>query len=285
MTKLNILNNFSSKHYSSYPFPHFEIKNTFDDSTTKHLLKDYKLFIDFFKNQSAYQENNIRLQLSANDFFKSKVFKKSIWHDFVAHHTSKEFFLELLNIFSVDLKKTYPQFNLDKDEENLLGIRSDPSFNAKKNYVIDCQPGINTPVKTITSVRGPHIDNPVELIGGLFYLKDTNDMSNGGDLLLYETTGKIYFKDKAEVQNEENLKIYKKIKYSFNNCVFFLNTIKSIHSITPRSLTNITRNLTNIIIESYKDNNTYFKITRKKNFLVKINEYMKKSINNFIKTK
>lgn len=283
MNKINILNNFSTKCYSSYPFPHFEIKNTFNEVVTKQLSDDYKLFIKIFKNCNSYNENNKRLQLSTSDFLKLKIFRKSIWYDFITYHTSKEFFLELLNIFSTDIKRYYREFNLDTYNKNLLGIRSDSNSNLNKEYVIDCQPGINTPVTTATSVRGPHIDNPVELIGGLFYLRDTNDRSSGGDLLLYETKGKIYFKDKAEVQNVENLKIYKKIDYSFNNCVFFLNTVNSIHSITPRSVTNITRNLTNIIIENYKIPNGYFLIPRKKNFLKIANNYLKNSFNNFLK--
>jgi hypothetical protein len=283
MTKLNILNNFSTKSYSSYPFPHFEIKNTFNEAVTNQLLNDYKLFIKIFKNSNTYSENNKRLQLSANDFFKLEIFKKSIWYDFMSYHTSKEFFLDLLNIFSKDIKKYYPKFNLDLNNKNLLGIRSDFNSNFNKQYVIDCQPGINTPVTKATSVRGPHIDNPAELIGGLFYLRDTNDKSSGGDLLLYETKGKIYFKNKAEVQNIEKLKVYKKIDYSLNNCVFFLNTVDSIHSITPRSITDITRNLTNIIIENYKLPNGYFSIPRKNNFFKIVRGYLKNSINNFLK--
>ena len=283
MIKLNILNNFTTKLYSSYPFPHFEIKDTFNDAITSHLLKDYKLFIEIFKNLNTYGENNKRLQLSARDFFKLEIFRKSIWYDFISYHTSKEFFLELLSIFSKDIKKYYPKFNLDIHNKNLLGIRSDFNSNLNKQYVIDCQPGINTPVTKTTSVRGPHIDNPAELIGGLFYLRDTKDKSSGGDLLLYETNGKIYFKDKAEVQNIDKLKIYKKIDYSFNNCVFFLNTVDSIHSITPRSITNITRNLTNIIIENYQIPNGYFSIPREKNFFNIVGGYLKNSINNFLK--
>jgi hypothetical protein len=65
----------------------------------------------------------------------------------------------------------------------------------KFDFVSDCQPGINTPVEYLSSVRGPHVDNPVELIGGLFYLRDEDDKSEGGDLLIYDTDEKIYFKE------------------------------------------------------------------------------------------
>ena len=56
-------------------------------------------------------------------------------------------------------------------------------------------------------MRGPHVDNPVEIFGGLFYLRDDNDICDGGDLEIYDTGNqKIYFEGKAEVQNTKCLK-------------------------------------------------------------------------------
>ena len=141
--------------------------------------------------------------------------------------------------------------------------------NKNYDYVIDCQPGINTPVKTLSAVRGAHVDNPVELIGGLAYFRDQNDNSTGGDLILYgREKNNIYFKDKAEVDNINDLKPVKKIEYKRNHCVFFINSEQSIHSITQRSVTQTPRFLVNFIVEKY-DNNQFFKIKRK-NFLQKI---------------
>jgi hypothetical protein len=234
------------------------------------LESDYKIIVNHLKINKNYCENNVRLQISSEDFLKSDVLKRTSWHDFIFFHISKEFILNLFDIFYEDIIKFYP--NLEKiiskkDTQNFNNIRTKDNLN-KYEFVSDVQPGINTPVYKKSSVRGPHVDNPVELIGGLFYLREKSDISEGGDLIIHDTNdNEIYFEGKAEVENQEALKPILRIPYSANHCVFFLNTIKSIHSITERSITNCNRNLTNIIIERYIDDNIFFKLKRKKNLI------------------
>ena len=123
-----------------------------------------------------------------------------------------------------------------------------------------------------SKVRGPHVDNPVEIFGGLFYLRDNDDTSQGGDLEIYDTEDKkILFEGKAEVKNRDCLKKVKTYKYGKNKCIFFLNSLKTIHGISERSETNFTRNLTNFTIETYFFNKL-FNIERGgiKNLLKKI---------------
>lgn len=273
MNKLNILQNYRNDFLKSKPFPFFEIKNALPDKIYDELKKDYHIFDDFFNKDTNAKKNNARLQVNSDIILKNeRLFKSSIWYDFVKYHTSKEFVDELLNIFDDDIKKIYPDIKLlienKRNNENFVSHRSSTNINIFE-FVADCQPGINTPVQYFSSVRGPHIDNPVELIGGLFYLRDANDDSKGGDLTIYEAKNDIYFKDKAEVENVDNLKLIKTIKYDKNHCLFFLNTQNSIHAISPREKTDFKRYLTNIIVERYKDSNGLFKIKRK-NFLQKI---------------
>jgi hypothetical protein len=268
---LSIINNFKKKDYNSYPFPYFVIDKPYNDKIYSNLEKDYNLFISHFKKNEDYEKNNIRLQISSNDFFKSNLFKNSIWHDFISYHSSKKFFLDIIDIFYDDIYKIYPDIiNLienNKNKENFLGLREKKN-NEKFFFVSDCQPGINTPVKIESTVRNSHVDNPVELIAGLFYLRLPNDNSIGGDLEIMENNNKneIKFYNKAEVYNNNDLKVFKKINYKKNNVIFFLNTINSIHRISPREKCSIPRNLTNIIFETYYIKEKLFKINYKKNF-------------------
>jgi hypothetical protein len=267
---MNILKNFEKKNYHSNPFPFFTISNAFSEKEYNMLESDYKIIVNHLKINKNYCENNVRLQISSEDFLNSDVLKRTSWHDFIFFHNSKEFILNLFDIFYEDIIKFYP--NLEKiiskkDTQNFNNIRTKDNLN-KYEFVSDVQPGINTPVYKKSSVRGPHVDNPVELIGGLFYLREKSDISEGGDLIIHDTNdNEIYFEGKAEVENQEALKPILRIPYSANHCVFFLNTIKSIHSITERSITNCNRNLTNIIIERYIDDNIFFKLKRKKNLI------------------
>ena len=40
-------------------------------------------------------------------------------------------------------------------------------------------------------------------------------------------------------------------KYNKNHCIFFLNTVQTLHGVSERSETTFTRNLTNFVIETY----------------------------------
>jgi len=273
MNKLCILNNFKRENYYNKPYPHFELNNAFNDEIYSELKKDYVNFINFFKRNEEFKKNNIRMQINSNELLEDNYFKKSIWGDFIRYHTSIEFFKKIIDIFYEDILKFYPEINklLNYsyfEDSNFLGIRKFKDNN-RYNFVADCQPGINTPCLERIAVRGPHVDNPVELIGGLFYLRDELDKSLGGDLVIHKInrdTKKIYFKGKAEVENIQDLTNAKTLKYKKNYAVFFINSIVSIHSITAREKTNHVRCLTNIIFETYKFNNGLFKLPRKNFF-------------------
>ena len=236
------------------------------------LRKDYNLFHSFFKKDKKYKDNNIRLQISSKEFLSNSLFTKSIWHDFIIYHSSKEFFLDLFEIFFEDMEKIYPDIvkivENEKNNSNFLGLREKEN-NENYIFVSDCQPGINTPTNFKSSVRDSHVDNPVELLAGLFYLKDEEDKTIGGDLEIMENIERkpLLFHNKAEVYNKSDLKVFKLIKYQKNKVVFFINTKNSIHRVTPRESCELPRNLTNIIFETYNQKDKLFKINYKKNFL------------------
>ena len=272
MNEISIIKKFKKQNYSSYPFPFFEIENAYDEKTYSLLRKDYNLFHSFFKKDKKYKDNNIRLQISSKEFLSNSLFTKSIWHDFIIYHSSKEFFLDLFEIFFEDMEKIYPDIvkivENEKNNSNFLGLREKEN-NENYIFVSDCQPGINTPTNFKSSVRDSHVDNPVELLAGLFYLKDEEDKTIGGDLEIMENIERkpLLFHNKAEVYNKSDLKVFKLIKYQKNKVVFFINTKNSIHRVTPRESCELPRNLTNIIFETYNQKDKLFKINYKKNFL------------------
>jgi hypothetical protein len=225
MNKLNILQNFKHNFFRHKPYAHFEIHSALPEDVYNKLKDEYVIFEDFLFNEQNINENNTRIQINSDKIFElQKQFRSSIWFDFVSYHTSKEFFMQLFEIFYSEIRDKYPNviklIESNKNNTDFLSHRSSKN-NQLFEFVADCQPGINTPVKKVSSVRGPHVDSPVELIGGLFYLRDHNDISTGGDLNIYDTDKEIYFKGKAEVENIDDLSLFKTIKYSQNHCVFF----------------------------------------------------------------
>ena len=45
----------------------------------------------------------------------------------------------------------------------------------EKHVLMDVNVGVNTPSDTKSRVRGPHLDNPRELVAGLLYMPDGDD--------------------------------------------------------------------------------------------------------------
>lgn len=281
---MNILKNFKKKNYYSKPFPFFIIDNALSEKDYNFLKSDYKLISNHLRLNKDYNKNNIRLQISSEDFLNNDYLKHTSWHDFIIFHNSKEFVLNLLNIFHDDILKIYPNLEniINKtDSEFFTSMRTSKNLN-KYEFVSDVQPGINTPVYKKSSVRGPHVDSPYELIGGLFYLRDQLDFSKGGDLVVHDAgENKVFFEGKAEVQNKKILKNIHTIPYSSNQCIFFLNSKRSIHSINERSITKYERNLTNFIIKRHIDNKPFFKLERK--IAEKLKIITKNFVNKFFK--
>jgi hypothetical protein len=116
-----------------------------------------------------------------------------------------------------------------------------PRGTDKSTLQMECQPGVNTPQSTEMRVRGPHLDNPIELYGGLLYMGE----GEGGDLEVQRLIKPPEFYGKLEIKDDcvETLDV---VPYEPNMFVMFINTPTSIHSVTPRPATDKCRRLVNI---------------------------------------
>ncbi len=110
---------------------------------------------------------------------------------------------------------------------------------------------MNTPLERPGRVLGPHLDNPLELFAGLLYLRRSGDESTGGDLQLQtwrsrrrRLNGKMRIED-------ELVDTVSTVAYEPNTFVLFPNLPVSIHAVTPRSASPLSRRLVNIIGEVY----------------------------------
>jgi len=162
------------------PFPYLYITECLDPEIYEYLQSNYP------GNKTIAGEmsrENYRYQLNTHQTLDNKEIDP-IWKMFVEYHTSKEFYKEVETIFGRDRLKKFRI--LKKTNYNNLGhgIRKHPlelNKNSKK-IVMDCQIGINSPTTIKNSVKGPHVDAREEIYAGLLYLKDDNDVGEGGDL-------------------------------------------------------------------------------------------------------
>ena len=112
---------------------------------------------------------------------------------------------------------------------------------------------INTKVTTEgTSVIGPHIDSPQEVIAGLIYCRSDKDVGHGGDLALFklkkDANQRFMSINKRKIPYKY-LVLAKKIFYQKNTALFFPNSLRAIHAVTPRDLNTSERRIINVSIE------------------------------------
>ena len=227
------------------PFPHLIINDFLPAELYKTLEETYPSVEEVVGQASV--ASNTRHQISAAEAIKANRLDR-VWLNFVNYFVSSEWWGNVLGAFreSILTEHAHLETLLGKSIEQFsTGVRGIDST----DIVLDCQPGINTAVTNCSSVRGPHIDNPLELIGGLLYFRDPEDDSDGSDLLLcrHRSHDPVFW-GKAELL-EKDVVTVKRVPYAANNLVLFVNSVNAVHAVTPRSATKYPRRLVNIIAE------------------------------------
>lgn len=221
------------------PFPYIVIDGALPSELYAQLEAEYP-FEHKIDGYSGYT-NNTRYQLSAVDALRSTRVTP-LWRAFVEYHVSAAFFAEVRALFGPSLQKYYPTLAKDMD----VGIRF---RDREADLWMDCQPGFNSPVKTISSTKGPHLDHVNELFAALLYFKHPEDTATGGALEVYKYTSQEYKYFGQRFVDNKYVEKVASVPYAPNRAVMFLNTIDSVHGVSPRSITNYTRRLVNFIGE------------------------------------
>ncbi len=255
-TSLSLLQNFNKSDFYSTPIPHIIINNALPEKLYNELLIQSPKYL--IKNNSS---NNIR-----GNFFPDQI-KQKIQHElfyrFLNFHRSPEFFYQCANVFKDDLEKIYP--NIIKKTKKMIDNNKIIKFDSDSKKRKDCMTlsssySYNTPVTEASSVRGPHIDHFDKIFFGLYYMKEPEDNSIGGDLIFYKWK-KNYsnYKKKNIIFTEKwsNMLSHseeaKKIKYEKNTFVLALNSINSLHGVSKREKTNYIRQFCYISVAFNKD--------------------------------
>lgn len=167
-----------------------------------------------------------------------------VWREFIWHHTSQAFWHELIRVFGPCIRRMYPHLEMRYGPlaEWTCAPRGVPA-----KLQMECQIGINTPTTTTSRVRGPHLDNPLELFAGMLYMAEPGDQA-GGDLQICKLITQPHYYGKLEIKDECVMPL-KSVPYKPNIAVFFINGPHSIHSVTTREASPHTRNLVNFIGE------------------------------------
>jgi hypothetical protein len=243
---MNILSKASSGDVQANPFPHVVIHNALDPDLYGLLEQEYPPDTAMIDERGLL--NNERYQISAGQAQNHTGISK-IWRQFIDYHTSSAFYQEFLSLFTSHIRTTYPWLEEKmgkKLEDWEVGVRD---VSSSSDILLDCQPGINSPVTNPSRVRGPHLDKPDKLFAGLLYMRLGEDDSQGGDLEIYRIKDpNVVFYAKGETE-DKYVEMVRTIPYKKNTLVFFLNTRKSLHGVSVRSVTPYSRRLVNFVGE------------------------------------
>lgn len=202
---------------------------------------------DLFFGLMSDVKNNQAVRIAAADVIGSSRFSPE-WRLFFEHHTSAAFWRDIVRVFGPALKETYPDLEVRsgrKFEDWRVKRRGEPG---EAEISLDLLFVINTPVKIPSSVRPAHVDRRNKIFTGLFYMKQDEDPTPGGDLSLYRfKPGRSGFDGHYAALSD--LDEVATVPYGANKFIAFVNSAQSIHGVTPRPVTPWTRRYINFVGE------------------------------------
>jgi hypothetical protein len=253
------------------PFPHLVIKRALPDDLYDALAESYPS-VHTVAGTTALKNNHLYLT-SARDVIGQDRYSP-LWQAFFAQHCSRAFYLQVIELWKEVLITTHPRISESYAKELCdftTGIRQpgdtkNPA-NLAQDIQLDCQFGVNSPVRKATSVRGPHVDSHYKLFAALLYFRLPEDDSRGGELEFYRYRDERLnyrpgmpirraFVDEAPPRmlyriDPRHVERVRTFAYEPNTLVMWLNMPCAVHGVSPREPTNWQRCYVNFLGESY----------------------------------
>lgn len=230
--------------FRAEPFPHVH-------ATAALRPGHYRELADSFPDLAAvcpelWARNNSGEAFSALQALDAGVLSPA-WRAFLEYHYSQAFYLDVVRLLGDHMRKVHPDLEarLGKRLESLtVAPRPTPG---DADVLVECQFCINTPVKTVSRVRGVHVDSPKKLFNALLYMRLDEDDSVGGDLDLCR------FRDQPRFQQvsapDDAVEIVDHVLYRANTLILIINSPFALHGVTPRRPTPHIRRYFNFLAE------------------------------------
>lgn len=248
-SRLSILSNASPADLRLDPYPHLVIENALDPKVFAELEAEFPAD-DLVVDRRPVTDTWF-------DYPACKVVDDPriapIWRSFFKHHTSGAFFAELVALAGPAIRDLHPRLE-DRIGRKLAdfkigmrpGGRGDP-LAPGADLSMECQFYVNY-TRQPRTVRGPHVDRPSELFAALLYFRQPGDDSTGADLnvcvgdpSIFPGENKVRIAHLPAEVDEAQVHTVRTGRYKANTLVLFLNSQRSIHAVSPRSPTPLTR--------------------------------------------
>ena len=237
-------------------FPHVVVAGALPETYYQELADSfpslgYVTDVGNAKNNQAYRK--IALETAEDPAVPD------IWREFIAHHCSPEFFAEVCEFWGADVAATHPRLaeNFGKPLQDFtVGVRrpgkgQNPE-NLTHDVMLDCQISYNSPVRSLSTVRGPHLDSPFKLYAALLYFRHPDDPSTGGDLDIYRLREGRQPRPRPGKIDPHNVERVATVPYRANTLIMWINSPAALHGVTPRSVTEVPRRYMNFLGECYR---------------------------------
>ena len=158
----SIIKNITPKDIIKFPFPHLDIKNALSDTLISKLLSEIpskSLLNNYFNNLDSNQLSSV-VNFDAQKL-ETLGLKVETLKEFVEAHSSNDFKNNVLNLFNDYLLTHFPLLKTELIEAAKTQLFVNP-FKTKVSAIND---------NSNTFIRGPHLDDAMDISVYLFYLK------------------------------------------------------------------------------------------------------------------
>lgn len=156
----------------------------------------------------------------------------ALWQDFVTYHTSRAFKDRVLALFAPAIERYYPDYHAKWQQAAVMPRHDKPGSKDSATIAMELQFVLNGLQET--TVRTTHLDNAKELFAGLLYMRRPEDASTGGDIHVFrKRVAQPEFTGTREV-NPAHVEPAGSVPYRANHMILFLNTVDTLHGVSPR---------------------------------------------------
>ncbi len=230
------------------PFPHVIVRDVLKNKLCDQLIAEFPS-INIITQGKQFVSNERYSYPTCAVLENSEI--SPLWKNFIRLHTSDWFLKQFGHLFRDQIRYNYPEFEqiIGKVDSLKAGTRKIDDFSSA-DVLMDAQICINAPVtETPAPIKQAHIDRPQVLFAGLYYLRQPDDHSSGGDLEIYRFKSGKPYGFKGQFIDDRYVELVKTVKYERNVLVLFLNSIHALHGVTIRSKTASPRCFVNLIGE------------------------------------
>ena len=240
--QLSVLQNFKPENLKTNPFPYIYIPEVLPWDLYERLEAEYPE-----QHCTKGETHGFGTMRYMQHEFDYENVVTPLWRDFAAYHTSKEYKDELIRAFRVPMTDLYPKGRFAEDLYTKY-VRSDVSpRRAPVGSTVRMELQFVMNAIDHKHIRTPHVDQSKELFACLFYFKKPEDKGEDGGLNIYRNTaGKQWRRVTGREAVPEDIKAVDHIPYKRNTMVCFLNSVDSLHGVTPRNNPSHIRRYVNI---------------------------------------